>query len=122
MKPFPLSAFISVCAFISGIDSAEYRRGRVVTDVGYAVKGREFEPYFGQAATRKLCKSNYSKWVPFSNKGRIRQRKVRDEFRLSYAVPEIQWGYYPNAPTVTSLWAAYTLPVFYHRSKEKLKR
>ena len=31
-----------------------------------------------------------SKWVPFSNQGRIRQQKERDGLRLSSAVPKIQ--------------------------------
>ena len=32
-----------------------------------------------------------SKWVPFSNKGRIRQRKERNGICLSSAMPKIQW-------------------------------
>ena len=30
-----------------------------------------------------------SKWVPFSNEGRIRQRKERDGLRVSLAVPPL---------------------------------
>ena len=37
-----------------------------------------------------LCHSS-SKWVPFSNQGRIRHRKERDGLCLSSAVPKIQW-------------------------------
>ena len=36
-----------------------------------------------------LCQPNI-KWVPFSNQGRLRQRKERDGLRLSSAVPKIQ--------------------------------
>ena len=35
-----------------------------------------------------LCQHS-SKWVSGSNQGRIRQRKERDELRLSYAAPTI---------------------------------
>ena len=41
-----------------------------------------------------LCQPS-RKWVPFSIKGRIRQRKKRDGLRLSSAVPKIQ----DTAPT-----------------------
>ena len=34
----------------------------------------------------------------FSNKGKIRQRKERDGFRLSFAVPKIQWDSNPTVP------------------------
>ena len=37
-----------------------------------------------------------SKWVPFSDQGRIRQRKERDWLHLSSAVPKIQWDINPN--------------------------
>ena len=46
------------------------------------------------------CQSS-SKWIPYSNKGRIRQRKDRDGLRLSSAVPKIQWD-------STGLWEAFT--------------
>ena len=40
--------------------------------------------------TGKLCQPN-SKWVHFSNQGRIMQRKARDRLCLSFAVPNGQW-------------------------------
>ena len=45
----------------------------------------------------KLCQSS-SKWLHFSNKGRIRQRKERDGLRLSSAVPKMQWDFNPHSP------------------------
>ena len=39
-----------------------------------------------------------SKLVPFSNQGRIRQRKEKDGPRLSFAVSKMQWGSYPPLP------------------------
>ena len=44
-------------------------------------------------AIRRLENSLYqpsSERVPFSNRRRIKQRKERDELRLSFAVPKIQ--------------------------------
>ena len=57
----------------------------------------EFEARLGHAVTGKLCQPN-SKWVPVSNKGRIRQQKERDGLRLSSAVPKIQWDTNPHCP------------------------
>ena len=44
-----------------------------------------------------LCQPS-SKWIPFSNQGRIRQRKERDGLRLSSTVPQIQWVCNPHCP------------------------
>ena len=44
-----------------------------------------------------LCQPS-SKWILFSNKGRIRQRKERNGLRLSFAVPKIQWDSNPHCP------------------------
>ena len=56
-----------------------------------AVK-REFETRLRHATTveKSHCQPS-SKYVPFSNWGRMRQRKERDGLRLSSAVPKIQW-------------------------------
>ena len=51
---------------------------------------REFEAWLSHAATGKLCQPS-RKLVPFSNSGRIRQRKERDGLCLSSAMPKIQW-------------------------------
>ena len=59
---------------------------------------REFEAQLRHAATGKLSLSTQQKWVSFSNKGRIRQRKKRDGLRLSSAVPKIQWDSNPQTP------------------------
>ena len=48
--------------------------------------------------TGKLSVEPSSEWVPFSNEGRLRQRKERDGLRLSSAVPKIQWDSNPNCP------------------------
>ena len=58
---------------------------------------REFEARLSHAATGKLCQPS-RKWVPFSNKGRIRQQKERDGLCLSLAVPKIQWDSNPHCP------------------------
>ena len=58
---------------------------------------REFEAQLRHAATGKLCQPS-RKWVPFSNQGRIRQRKERDGLRLSSAVPKLQWDSNPHCP------------------------
>ena len=58
---------------------------------------REFEAWLRHAATGKLCQTS-RKWVPFSNKGRLRQRKERDGLHLSSAVPKIQWDSNPHCP------------------------
>ena len=80
----------------------ERRRGRVVRAARlwcrkspYRVSSR-----LGCAMRRlenSLCQPS-RKWVPFSNKGRIRQRKERDGLRLSSAVPKIQWDSNPHCP------------------------
>ena len=59
----------------------------------------EFEAGLRHATTGKLslCQPS-SPWGPFSNEGRISQRKERDGLRLSSAVPKIQWDSNPNCP------------------------
>ena len=52
-----------------------------------AVK-HEFEAGLRHAVTGKLCQPS-SKWVPFPNYGRIRQRNEGDGLCLSLAVSEI---------------------------------
>ena len=86
------------------LHAVERRRGRVVRAAWlwhrkspYRVSSR-----LGFAMRRlenSLCQPN-SKWVPFSNKGRIRQRMERDGLRLSLAVPKIQWDSNPHCPYV----------------------
>ena len=58
---------------------------------------REFEAQLSHVVTGKLCQPS-RKWVPFSNQGRIRQRKERDGLCLSSAVPKIQWDSNPHCP------------------------
>ena len=61
---------------------------------------------------KTLCQSR-SKWVFVSNKGSLRQRKVRDGLRLSSAVPKIQWDTNPHCPTAIELWEISTfLPAY----------
>ena len=72
-----------------------------------AVK-REFETGLRHAMTGKLCQPS-SKWVSFSDKGKIRQRKERDGLRLSSAVSKIQWDSNPDCPTAIRLWETFTL-------------
>ena len=50
-----------------------------------------------QRLENSLCQPS-SKWIPFLNKGRIRQRKERDGLHLSSAVPKIQWDSNPHCP------------------------
>ena len=76
---------------------------------------------FGFAMRRlenSLCQPS-SKWVPFSNKGRIRQRNERDGLRLSSAVPRYSGTLTPTAPTANRLWEifTFTLPIVGVRSK-----
>ena len=74
-----------------------------------------------------LCQPS-SNSVPFSNQGRLRQRKERDGLRLSSAVSKIQWDSNhissafhqlcprysgtlttrPTAPTTIRLWETFT--------------
>ena len=58
---------------------AESRRKFVSSRLGFAMWRLE----------NSLCQPS-SKWVPFSNEGRLRQRKEKDGLRLSSAVPKIQ--------------------------------
>ena len=59
---------------------------------------RECEAWLSmQGLENSLCQPS-SKWVPFSNKGRIRQQKEKDELCLSSAVPKIQWDSNPHCP------------------------
>ena len=62
-------------------------------------EGREFEAGLRHPTRLKnsLCQPS-SKWVSFSNQGRIRQQKERDGLHISSAVPKIQWDSNPNCP------------------------
>ena len=57
--------------------AAESRRKVVSSRLGFAM--------------RRLENSVNPEVEPFSNQGRLRQRKERDGLRLSSAVPKIQW-------------------------------
>ena len=57
-------------------------------------KGYEFKAGLGW---KTLCHPS-SKWASFSNQGRIRQQKDRDELPLSSAVPKKQWASIPPLP------------------------
>ena len=63
-------------------------------------KGCEFKAVFCYPTTGKLSLSASSKWVTFSNQGKIRQRKEQNGLRLSFAVPMIQWDTNPTALTL----------------------
>ena len=97
------------CIFIFHV-AHERRCGRVVRE---ARLWRRKSPYRVSSrlglATRRLenCQTS-RKWVPFSNKGRIRQRKEKDVLYLSSAVPKIQWDSNPTAPTAIRLWDTYS--------------
>ena len=67
----------------------------------------EFKAGLCHAATGKLCQPS-SKWVPYSNKGRIRQRKERNGLHFSSAVPKIQWDSNPTASMAIRLWETFT--------------
>ena len=71
-------------------------------------KDREFKFRLCYPTTRKLCQPS-SKWVTFSNQGKIRQRKEQDRLRLSFAMPMMQWDSNPTAPTAIRLWETFTL-------------
>ena len=84
---------------------AESRRKVVSSRLGFAIWRLEIS----------LCRPS-SEWVPFSNYGRLRQRKERDGLRLSSAVPKIQWDSKPPLPpTAIRLWETFTftLPLKY---------
>ena len=66
---------------------AESRRKGVSSRLGFAMRRLE----------NSDCQHS-SKWVPFSNKGRLRQRKERNGLRLSLAVLKIQWDSTPHCP------------------------
>ena len=72
---------------------------------------REFEARLRHAATaNSLCQPS-RKWVPFSNWGRIRQRKERDGLCLSSAVPKISKTLTPTAPTAIRLLETFTFTI-----------
>ena len=68
---------------------------------------RKFEARLRHKATGKLCHPS-SKWVPFSNKGRIRQRKERDGLRLHQLCPRYSGTLTSTAPTAIRLWETFT--------------
>ena len=56
------------------------------------VAGRSFEAGLRNPTTgRFLCQTS-SKWVPFSNQGKICQQKEGDRLRLSFSVPKNSWN------------------------------
>ena len=63
-----------------------------------AERRRKVEAGLRHATTGKLSQSTSSKWVPFLNKGRLRQRKERDGLCLSSAMPKIEWDSNPHCP------------------------
>ena len=87
-------------------DTYQRRQSRSVMVQKVAVK-HEFKAGLRHATTRKLCQPS-SKWVPFSNQGRIKQRWERDGLRLSSAVPKTQWDSYLHCPTTIRLWETVT--------------
>ena len=54
-------------------------------------EGREFEAELRHPMTVKLSLQPSSECVPFSNQGRVRQRRERDGLRFSSAIPKMQW-------------------------------
>ena len=77
---------------------AENRQKVVSSRLGFAIRLRK----------TFLCQPS-SKWVTFSNQGKIRLRKGRDGLRLAFVVPMIQWDSNPTAPTAIRLWETFTL-------------
>ena len=67
------------------------------------LEGRKFMAGLYHRTTGKLCQPS-SKWVPFSNLGRIRQLKERDGHCLSFAVPKILYASSPTAPMAIRVW------------------
>ena len=61
-------------------------------------RGCEFKAGLRHPMTSKTLCLPSSKWAPFSNQGRIRQRNERDGRHFSFAVPKIQWNSNPNCP------------------------
>ena len=72
-----------------------------------AVK-REFEAGLCHATTGKLCQPS-SKWVPFSNYGRPRQRKERDGLCFHQLCPRYSRTLTPTARTAIRLWETFTV-------------
>ena len=68
----------------------------------------EFEAGLRHGMTGKLCLPS-SKWVSYSNWGRIRQRKEMDGLPLSSAMPKIQWD--SNPPLIWLLDYGKPLPL-----------
>ena len=58
-------------------------------------EGGEFKTGLRHPAAGKL---SVSRWVPFSNKGRIRHRNDSDGLRLSFGVHKIHRGSNPDCP------------------------
>ena len=67
---------------------------------------REFEAGLRHRPVNSRCQPS-TKWLPFSNCGKIRQRKERAGLRLSSAVPKIQWDSNTTAPTTNRLWKTF---------------
>ena len=63
-------------------------------------EGLEFDAGRRHPTTGKLCQPS-SKWIPFSNQGRTRQRKERDGLRLfDLLYPRYSRTLTPTAPTL----------------------
>ena len=77
----------------------ESRRKVVSSRLGFAMRRLE----------NSLCRPS-SDWVPFSNWGRLRQQKERDELRLSSAVSKIQWDSNPPPTALQLLGYGKSLP------------
>ena len=67
--------------------------------------------WFRHPTTGKFCQPS-SKWVPFSNQGRIGQGKERDGLCLLSAVTKIQWASTPTVPMAFRLWETFSFTFF----------
>ena len=52
------------------------------------LEGLKFKAGLCHMTTEKLCQPS-SKWVPFSNQGKVRQQKERNGLCFLFAVPKI---------------------------------
>ena len=86
----------------------ERRRGQWLERLDYGAESRlKVVSSRLSFALRRLKNSHCqpsSEKVPFSNYGKLRQRKERGGLGLSSAVPKIQWKSNPHSPTAIRLW------------------
>ena len=87
LSPISMKITVDTCTkrgvivkWLELLNGAGTRHKVVSSRLGFAMRQLE----------NSLCQPS-SKWVPFSNQGRIRQRKERDGLSYSSAVPKIQW-------------------------------